>query len=95
MQSGPASLPAEDISTNSNGPKQDSLFDDDPEDLFAGTHMRAHTHTHTHTHAHTHTHTRTHAHTPQPYLFLEWGGLNREWVGWLCIVIVTLFFFIN
>uniref|UniRef100_A0A3Q1JNN5 Sorting nexin-2 n=1 Tax=Anabas testudineus TaxID=64144 RepID=A0A3Q1JNN5_ANATE len=34
-QSGPASLPAEDISTNSNGPKQDSLFDDDPEDLFA------------------------------------------------------------
>nr|XP_019962255.1 PREDICTED: sorting nexin-2-like [Paralichthys olivaceus] len=34
-ESGPASLPAEDISTNSNGPKQDSLFDDDPEDLFA------------------------------------------------------------
>uniref|UniRef100_A0A8C4H7C0 Sorting nexin-2 n=1 Tax=Dicentrarchus labrax TaxID=13489 RepID=A0A8C4H7C0_DICLA len=33
--SGPASLPAEDISANSNGPKQDSLFDDDPEDLFA------------------------------------------------------------
>uniref|UniRef100_A0A8C4H7V2 Sorting nexin-2 n=1 Tax=Dicentrarchus labrax TaxID=13489 RepID=A0A8C4H7V2_DICLA len=32
---GPASLPAEDISANSNGPKQDSLFDDDPEDLFA------------------------------------------------------------
>ncbi|XP_044053513.1 sorting nexin-2 isoform X2 [Siniperca chuatsi] len=31
----PASLPAEDISTNSNGPKLDSLFDDDPEDLFA------------------------------------------------------------
>uniref|UniRef100_A0AAX7UNB1 Sorting nexin-2 n=1 Tax=Astatotilapia calliptera TaxID=8154 RepID=A0AAX7UNB1_ASTCA len=31
----PASLAAEDISTNSNGPKQDSLFDDDPEDLFA------------------------------------------------------------
>uniref|UniRef100_A0A7N8Y359 Sorting nexin-2 n=1 Tax=Mastacembelus armatus TaxID=205130 RepID=A0A7N8Y359_9TELE len=31
----PASLPAEDISTNSNGPKQDSLFDDDPDDLFA------------------------------------------------------------
>uniref|UniRef100_A0A8C4NPS7 Sorting nexin-2 n=1 Tax=Dicentrarchus labrax TaxID=13489 RepID=A0A8C4NPS7_DICLA len=31
----PASLPAEDISANSNGPKQDSLFDDDPEDLFA------------------------------------------------------------
>lgn len=35
-QSGPASLPAEDISTNTNGPRQDSLFDDDPEDLFAG-----------------------------------------------------------
>uniref|UniRef100_A0A671UTD3 Sorting nexin 2 n=1 Tax=Sparus aurata TaxID=8175 RepID=A0A671UTD3_SPAAU len=35
QESGPASLPAEDISTNSNGPKQDSLFDDDPEDLFA------------------------------------------------------------
>uniref|UniRef100_A0A8D0D1X4 Sorting nexin 2 n=1 Tax=Sander lucioperca TaxID=283035 RepID=A0A8D0D1X4_SANLU len=34
-RSEPASLPAEDISTNSNGPKQDSLFDDDPEDLFA------------------------------------------------------------
>ncbi|XP_026176762.1 sorting nexin-2 isoform X2 [Mastacembelus armatus] len=34
-QSEPASLPAEDISTNSNGPKQDSLFDDDPDDLFA------------------------------------------------------------
>uniref|UniRef100_A0A667WW62 Sorting nexin-2 n=1 Tax=Myripristis murdjan TaxID=586833 RepID=A0A667WW62_9TELE len=34
-ESGPASLPAEDVSTNSNGPKQDSLFDDDPEDLFA------------------------------------------------------------
>ncbi|KAM4616555.1 sorting nexin-2 isoform 1-T2 [Polymixia lowei] len=34
-QSEPASLPAEDVSTNSNGPKQDSLFDDDPEDLFA------------------------------------------------------------
>ncbi|XP_047185005.1 sorting nexin-2 isoform X1 [Scophthalmus maximus] len=34
-ESEPASLPAEDISTNSNGPKQDSLFDDDPEDLFA------------------------------------------------------------
>ncbi|TNN45583.1 Sorting nexin-2 [Liparis tanakae] len=33
-KSGPASLPA-DNSTNSNGPKQDSLFDDDPEDLFA------------------------------------------------------------
>uniref|UniRef100_A0A8C6L582 Sorting nexin-2 n=1 Tax=Nothobranchius furzeri TaxID=105023 RepID=A0A8C6L582_NOTFU len=32
----PASLPALDISTNSNGPKQDSLMDDDPEDLFAG-----------------------------------------------------------
>ncbi|XP_041793222.1 sorting nexin-2 [Chelmon rostratus] len=35
QESEPASLPAEDISTNSNGPKQDSLFDDDPEDLFA------------------------------------------------------------
>uniref|UniRef100_A0A672IZU8 Sorting nexin 2 n=1 Tax=Salarias fasciatus TaxID=181472 RepID=A0A672IZU8_SALFA len=35
QQSQPASLPAEDISTNSNGPKQDLLFDDDPEDLFA------------------------------------------------------------
>ncbi|XP_039659977.1 sorting nexin-2 [Perca fluviatilis] len=35
LESEPASLPAEDISTNSNGPKQDSLFDDDPEDLFA------------------------------------------------------------
>uniref|UniRef100_A0A8C4H6Y7 Sorting nexin-2 n=1 Tax=Dicentrarchus labrax TaxID=13489 RepID=A0A8C4H6Y7_DICLA len=35
QESGPASLPAEDISANSNGPKQDSLFDDDPEDLFA------------------------------------------------------------
>uniref|UniRef100_A0A669BUK3 Sorting nexin-2 n=1 Tax=Oreochromis niloticus TaxID=8128 RepID=A0A669BUK3_ORENI len=35
VQSQPASLAAEDISTNSNGPKQDSLFDDDPEDLFA------------------------------------------------------------
>uniref|UniRef100_A0A674NB50 Sorting nexin-2 n=1 Tax=Takifugu rubripes TaxID=31033 RepID=A0A674NB50_TAKRU len=34
-RSGPASLPAEDISTNANGPRQDSLFDDDPEDLFA------------------------------------------------------------
>ncbi|KAM9392212.1 sorting nexin-2 [Pholidichthys leucotaenia] len=34
VQSQPASLAAEDISTNSNGPKQD-LFDDDPEDLFA------------------------------------------------------------
>lgn len=45
FQSGPASLLAEDISANSNGPRQDSLFDDDPEDLFAGT--RAHTHTHT------------------------------------------------
>ncbi|XP_010771685.1 sorting nexin-2-like, partial [Notothenia coriiceps] len=33
--SGLASLPAEDISTNSNGPKRDSLFDDDSEDLFA------------------------------------------------------------
>uniref|UniRef100_A0A3B4UWL2 Sorting nexin-2 n=1 Tax=Seriola dumerili TaxID=41447 RepID=A0A3B4UWL2_SERDU len=35
QESEPASLPAEDISTNSNGPKQDLLFDDDPEDLFA------------------------------------------------------------
>ncbi|KAF3851541.1 hypothetical protein F7725_013313, partial [Dissostichus mawsoni] len=35
LESGPASLPAEDISTNSNGPKRDSLFDDDTEDLFA------------------------------------------------------------
>uniref|UniRef100_A0AAQ6AMB9 Sorting nexin-2 n=1 Tax=Amphiprion ocellaris TaxID=80972 RepID=A0AAQ6AMB9_AMPOC len=35
LGSQPASLPAEDISTNSNGPKQDLLFDDDPEDLFA------------------------------------------------------------
>ncbi|XP_068559166.1 sorting nexin-2 [Cebidichthys violaceus] len=35
LESEPASLAAEDISTNSNGPKQDSLFDDDPEDLFA------------------------------------------------------------
>ncbi|KAG7490581.1 sorting nexin-2 isoform X2 [Solea senegalensis] len=34
-ESGPASLTAEDISTNSNGPKQDSQFDEDPEDLFA------------------------------------------------------------
>ncbi|KAI4821339.1 hypothetical protein KUCAC02_029274 [Chaenocephalus aceratus] len=34
LESGPASLPAEDISTNSNGPKRDSLFDDDTEDLF-------------------------------------------------------------
>ncbi|XP_017288587.1 sorting nexin-2 isoform X2 [Kryptolebias marmoratus] len=34
-ESQPASLPAVDISTNSNGPKQDSLFDDDAEDLFA------------------------------------------------------------
>jgi len=42
-QSEPASLPAEDISTNSNGPKQDLLFDDDPEDLFAGTHTHTHT----------------------------------------------------
>uniref|UniRef100_A0A3Q0RGZ4 Sorting nexin-2 n=1 Tax=Amphilophus citrinellus TaxID=61819 RepID=A0A3Q0RGZ4_AMPCI len=35
VQPQPASLPAENISTNSNGPKQDLLFDDDPEDLFA------------------------------------------------------------
>lgn len=41
FQSGPASLIAEDISTNSNGPRQNSLFDDDPEDLFAGTHTHA------------------------------------------------------
>ncbi|KAM8885163.1 sorting nexin-2 isoform 2-T2 [Spinachia spinachia] len=35
-ESEPASLAAEDISTNSNGPKLDSLFnDEDPEDLFA------------------------------------------------------------
>ena len=47
VQSEPASLPAEDISTNSNGPRQDSLFDDDPEDLFAGKHTHAHTHTYT------------------------------------------------
>uniref|UniRef100_A0A3B5MKY6 Sorting nexin N-terminal domain-containing protein n=1 Tax=Xiphophorus couchianus TaxID=32473 RepID=A0A3B5MKY6_9TELE len=32
----PASLSAVDISTNANGPKQDSFFDDDNEDLFAG-----------------------------------------------------------
>lgn len=32
----PASLPAEDISTNTNGPKQELLFDDDQEDLFPG-----------------------------------------------------------
>lgn len=30
----PASLPAEDISTNTNGPKQEILLDDDHEDLF-------------------------------------------------------------
>ncbi|MCJ8735026.1 hypothetical protein PDJAM_G00242230 [Pangasius djambal] len=30
----PASLPAEDISTNTNGPKQEILLDDDQEDLF-------------------------------------------------------------
>ncbi|XP_020510501.1 sorting nexin-2 isoform X1 [Labrus bergylta] len=35
QESEPASLPALDISSNSNGPKQDSLFKDDPEDLFA------------------------------------------------------------
>uniref|UniRef100_A0A3Q3X2L9 Uncharacterized protein n=1 Tax=Mola mola TaxID=94237 RepID=A0A3Q3X2L9_MOLML len=40
-----SSLLAEDISANSNGPRQDSMFDDDPEDLFAGTHARTHTHT--------------------------------------------------
>ncbi|XP_017577315.1 sorting nexin-2 isoform X2 [Pygocentrus nattereri] len=33
----PASFPAEDISTNSNGPKQEILLDDDQEDLFAAT----------------------------------------------------------
>lgn len=32
----PASLPAEDISTNTNGPKQEILLDDDQEDLFPG-----------------------------------------------------------
>uniref|UniRef100_A0A4W4EW44 Sorting nexin-2 n=1 Tax=Electrophorus electricus TaxID=8005 RepID=A0A4W4EW44_ELEEL len=31
----PSCLPAEDISTNSNGPKQEILLDDDQEDLFA------------------------------------------------------------
>uniref|UniRef100_A0A3B3D2J9 Sorting nexin-2 n=1 Tax=Oryzias melastigma TaxID=30732 RepID=A0A3B3D2J9_ORYME len=35
VQSEPASLPAVDISTKTNGPKQDSLFDEDTEDLFA------------------------------------------------------------
>ncbi|XP_060895120.1 sorting nexin-2 isoform X1 [Labrus mixtus] len=35
QESEPASLPALDISSNSNGPKQESLFKDDPEDLFA------------------------------------------------------------
>ncbi|XP_070689614.1 sorting nexin-2 isoform X1 [Pempheris klunzingeri] len=35
QESEPASLPAQDISTNSNGPKQNSVLDDDPEDLFA------------------------------------------------------------
>ncbi|CAJ1069660.1 sorting nexin-2 isoform X2 [Xyrichtys novacula] len=35
QESEPASLQAQDISTNSNGPKQDALFNDDPEDLFA------------------------------------------------------------
>lgn len=44
VQSQPASLAAEDISTNSNGPKQDSLFDDDPEDLFAGRNPQTHFH---------------------------------------------------
>lgn len=32
----PASLPAEDLSTNSNGPKPAEMIDDDREDLFAG-----------------------------------------------------------
>lgn len=32
----PASMPAEDISTNTNGPKQEILLDDDQEDLFPG-----------------------------------------------------------
>lgn len=32
----PASLPAEDISVKSNGPKSEVLVDDDHEDLFAG-----------------------------------------------------------
>ncbi|XP_077942530.1 sorting nexin-2 isoform X1 [Gasterosteus aculeatus] len=35
LESEPASLAAEDISSNSNGPKPDLLCDDDPEDLFA------------------------------------------------------------
>lgn len=35
QESEPASLTPQDISTSSNGPKQDSLFNDDPEDLFA------------------------------------------------------------
>ncbi|XP_053726700.1 sorting nexin-2 [Synchiropus splendidus] len=36
QESGPASLPTEDLSCKTNGPKQDCLFDDDdPEDLFA------------------------------------------------------------
>uniref|UniRef100_A0A8C5EUG9 Sorting nexin-2 n=1 Tax=Gouania willdenowi TaxID=441366 RepID=A0A8C5EUG9_GOUWI len=34
-QSQPASLSTEDVSANTNGPNQDALFDDDPEDLFA------------------------------------------------------------
>ncbi|XP_013885191.1 sorting nexin-2 [Austrofundulus limnaeus] len=34
-ESQPASLPAVDISINSNGPKHNSVFDDDTEDLFA------------------------------------------------------------
>ena len=33
----PASLPAEDVSVSSNGPKPaEIILDDDPEDLFAG-----------------------------------------------------------
>ncbi|XP_068166024.1 sorting nexin-2 isoform X1 [Antennarius striatus] len=35
QETGSANLPAQYISANLNGPKQDSLFDDDPEDLFA------------------------------------------------------------
>jgi len=45
VQSQPASLPAVDISTNSNGPKQDLLFDDDAEDLFPGMNVSQKGHT--------------------------------------------------